>query len=137
MLEKFKSQMYDETYRRARHVITEDDRVLEASKAFESGDLKTLAKLMYESHVSMKDDFEITVKETDALVDIVKETLGDELAAVRQTGGGFGGCVVAVVEPQNVQKVKDAINAKYKAVSGIDATIFETTACAGATFAKL
>ena len=137
MLEKFKSQMDDETYRRARHVITEDDRVLEASKAFESGDLKTLAKLMYESHVSMKDDFEITVKETDALVDIVKETLGDELAAVRQTGGGFGGCVVAVVEPQNVQKVKDAINAKYKAVSGIDATIFETTACAGATFAKL
>ena len=137
MLEKFKSQMDDETYRRARHVITEDDRVLEASKAFESGDLKTLAKLMYESHVSMKDDFEITVKETDALVDIVKETLGDELAAVRQTGGGFGGCVVAVVETQNVQKVKDAINAKYKAVSGIDATIFETTACAGATFAKL
>ena len=85
----------------------------------------------------MKDDFEITVKETDALVDIVKNTLGEQKAAVRQTGGGFGGCVVAVVEPENVQKVKDAVNAQYKAVSGIDATIFETTACAGAHFEKL
>lgn len=137
MLEKFKDKMDDVTYRRARHVITEDQRVLDASKAFESGDLKTLAKLMYASHVSMRDDFEITVKETDALVEIVKEALGEEYAAVRQTGGGFGGCVVAVVEPKNVQKVKDAVNAKYKAVSGIDATIFETTACAGATFTKL
>ena len=136
-LEKFKSQMDDETYRRARHVITEDERVLEASAAFEKGDLDTLAKLMYQSHVSMKDDFEITVKETDALVDIVKNTLGEQKAAVRQTGGGFGGCVVAVVEPENVQKVKDAVNAQYKAVSGIDATIFETTACAGAHFEKL
>ncbi len=63
MLEKFKDKMDDVTYRRARHVITEDQRVLDASKAFESGDLKTLAKLMYASHVSMRDDFEITVKE--------------------------------------------------------------------------
>ena len=91
MLEKFKDKMDDVTYRRARHVITEDQRVLDASKAFESGDLKTLAKLMYASHVSMRDDFEITVKETDALVEIVKEALGEEYAAVRQTGGGFGG----------------------------------------------
>ena len=134
LLEKFKSQMDDETYRRARHVISEDERVLEASEAFESANLPKLAKLMYESHVSMKEDFEITVKETDAIVDIVKDTLGIQKAAVRQTGGGFGGCVVAVVEPNDVQKVKDAVNAKYKAVSGIDATIFETTACDGAHF---
>ena len=57
--------------------------------------------------------------------------------AVRQTGGGFGGCVVAVVKPEDVQSVKNAINAQYKAVSGIDANIFETKACDGATFKKL
>ena len=130
-------EMDDETYRRARHVITEDDRVLEASKAFEAGDLKTLAKLMYASHISEKNDFEITVKETDAIVDIVKEALGEEYAAVRQTGGGFGGCVVAVVEPKNVEVVKNAINAKYQKISGIGATIFETQACDGATFTRL
>lgn len=137
LLEQNKNKMDDVTYRRARHVITEDQRVLDASAAFESGDLKTLAKLMYASHVSMRDDFEITVKETDGLVEIVREVLGDDYAAVRQTGGGFGGCVVAVVEPENVQKVKDAVKAKYKAVSGIDATIFETHACDGAKFTKL
>lgn len=137
MLDACKDKMDDVTYRRARHVITEDDRVLEASKAFESGDLKTLAKLMYASHMSQKQDFEITVKETDAIVDIVKEALGEEYAAVRQTGGGFGGCVVAVVEPKNVEVVKNAINAKYQKISGIGATIFETQACDGATFTRL
>ncbi len=137
MLDACKDKMDEETYRRARHVITEDERVLEASKAFEAGDLKTLAKLMYASHMSEKLDFEITVKETDAIVDIVKEALGEEYAAVRQTGGGFGGCVVAVVEPKNVEVVKNAINAKYQKISGIGATIFETQACDGATFTRL
>ncbi len=137
MLEKFKDQMDDETYRRALHVITEDDRVLEASKAFEAGDLKALAKLMYAAHMSEKNNFEITVKETDAIVDIVKDAVGEEYAAVRQTGGGFGGCVVAVVEPKNVEVVKKAINDKYQAISGIGATIFETKACDGATFSRL
>ncbi len=137
MLEKFKDQMDDETYRRALHVITEDDRVLEASKAFEAGDLKALAKLMYEAHMSEKNNFEITVKETDAIVDIVKDAVGEEYAAVRQTGGGFGGCVVAVVEPKNVEVVKKAINDKYQAIAGIGATIFETKACDGATFSRL
>ena len=132
-----KDKMDDVTFRRARHVITEDERVIEASKAFESGDLATLSKLMYQSHESMRDDFEITVKETDALVEIVKKTLGPGKEAVRQTGGGFGGCVVAVVKPEDVQPIKDAINAQYKAVSGIDATIFETKACDGAAFKKL
>ena len=137
MLLAAKDKMDDVTFRRARHVITEDERVLEASKAFEAGDLANLSKLMYQSHESMRDDFEITVKQTDALVEIVKTALGPGKEAVRQTGGGFGGCVVAVVKPEDVQSVKNAINAQYKAVSGIDATIFETKACDGATFKKL
>lgn len=137
MLLAAKDKMDDVTFRRARHVITEDERVIDASKAFESGDLATLSKLMYQSHESMRDDFEITVKETDALVEIVKKTLGPGKEAVRQTGGGFGGCIVAVVKPEDVQSIKDAVNAQYKAVSGIDATIFETKACDGATFKKI
>lgn len=137
MLLAAKDKMDDVTFRRARHVITEDERVIDASKAFESGDLATLSKLMYQSHESMRDDFEITVKETDALVEIVKKTLGPGKEAVRQTGGGFGGCIVAVVKPEDVQPIKDAVNAQYKAVSGIDATIFETKACDGATFKKI
>lgn len=136
MLDAHKSEMDEVTYRRARHVITEDDRVLEAVKAFESGDLAKLSTLMYASHCSMRDDFEITIPEIDGLVEIIREAIGEN-AAVRMTGGGFGGSVVAVVEPSKVEQVKAAIDAKYEALSGRKATIIETHAFNGTTFSKL
>ena len=82
----------------------------------------------------MRDNFEITIPEIDGLVEIVREALGATKGAVRMTGGGFGGCCVAVVEPENVEKVKEAVKAKYKAIAGRDATIFETHACNGTHF---
>lgn len=137
MLEAHKAELDEVSYRRARHVITEDQRVLDASSALEKGDLKTLATLMYASHCSMRDDFEITIPEIDGLVEIVRNALGEEYGAVRMTGGGFGGSIVAVVEPQNVEKVRQAVNAQYKQISGRDATIFETKAYNGAQFVHL
>lgn len=136
MLDAKKSEMDEVTYRRARHVITEDDRVLEAIEAFKQGDLAKLSKLMYASHCSMRDDFEITIPEIDGLVEIIREAIGEN-AAVRMTGGGFGGSVVSVVEPSKVAAVKAAIDAKYEALAGRKATIIETHACDGATFKKL
>lgn len=136
-LEAAKDKMSDVVYRRALHVITEDERVLEASSAFENCDLAKLSELMYASHCSMRDNFEITIPEIDGLVEIVREALGEGKGAVRMTGGGFGGCCVAVVEPENVEKVKAAVQAKYKAISGRDATIFETHACNGTHFEML
>lgn len=136
MLDAHKADMDDVTYRRARHVITEDDRVLEAVKAFEQGDLARLATLMYASHCSMRDDFEITIPEIDGLVEIIREAIGEN-AAVRMTGGGFGGSVVAVVDPAKVDQVKAAIDAKYEALAGRKATIIETHAFDGATFTAL
>lgn len=135
MLDAKKGEMDDVTYRRARHVITEDDRVLAAIEAFKNGDLDTLAKLMYASHCSMRDDFEITIPEIDGLVEIIRGVLGAH-GAVRMTGGGFGGSVVAVVEPANVQAVKDAIEAGYEKISGKKATIIETHAFDGAAFTR-
>lgn len=137
MLEAHKGDLDEVSYRRARHVITEDQRVLDASAALEKGDLKALASLMYASHCSMRDDFEITIPEIDGLVEIIRKALGDEYGAVRMTGGGFGGSVVAVVEPQNVEKVRAAVDAEYKKISGRDATIFETKAFNGAQFVRL
>lgn len=136
MLDAKKGQMDEVTYRRARHVITEDDRVLEAVKAFEQGDLAKLATLMYASHCSMRDDFEITIPEIDGLVEIIREAIGEN-AAVRMTGGGFGGSVVAVVDPSKVEQVKAAIDAKYEALAGRKATIIETHAFNGAEFTNL
>ncbi len=136
MLDAKKSELDDVTYRRARHVITEDDRVLAAVKAFESGDLAKLAQLMYASHCSMRDDFEITIPEIDGLVEIIRKAIGEN-AAVRMTGGGFGGSVVALVEPSKVEKVKAAIDAEYEKLSGRKATIIETYAADGANFSLL
>ncbi len=136
MLEAKRSELDDVTFRRARHVITEDDRVLAAVKAFESGDLAKLAELMYASHCSMRDDFEITIPEIDGLVEIIREAIGEN-AAVRMTGGGFGGSVVAVVEPAKIPAITAAIDAEYEKISGRKATIIETFAAAGAHFTKL
>lgn len=131
MLNEYKNILTDVEYRRAHHVITEDNRVLEAIDAFKNADLKKLSELMYASHVSMRDDFEITIKEIDALVEIVRKAIGEN-AAVRMTGGGFGGSIVAVVEPNKIPDIIKAVDEQYELVSGKKATIIQTHATAGA-----
>lgn len=120
------------TFKRARHVITENDRTLKAATALQHSDLKLMAKLMEESHASMRDDFEITVSEVDALVEIVKEELGDE-GGVRMTGGGFGGCIVALMLPEKVEAVKQAIETKYENQTGLKESIYVCQAKKGAS----
>lgn len=117
--------------RRARHVITENDRTLAAADALASGDLKRMGELMAESHASMRDDFEITVPQIDKLVEIVKEVIGDK-GGVRMTGGGFGGCIVALVPEDMVDKVRHAVEQQYQAHSGLKETFYVCTASQGA-----
>lgn len=117
--------------KRARHVITENDRTEEAAKVLASGDMKRMAVLMAESHASMRDDFEITVKEVDALVDIVKNVIGTE-GGVRMTGGGFGGCIVALVPPVFVDEVKAAVEELYETATGLKESIYVCQAKNGA-----
>ncbi|MFS7359611.1 galactokinase [Rahnella inusitata] len=117
--------------RRARHVITENDRTLAAADALASGDLKRMGELMAESHASMRDDFEITVPQIDKLVEIVKEVIGDK-GGVRMTGGGFGGCIVALVPQDMVEKVRHAVEEQYEAHSGLKETFYVCTASQGA-----
>ena len=117
--------------KRARHVITENDRTEEAAKVLASGDMKRIAVLMAESHASMRDDFEITVKEVDALVDIVKNVIGEN-GGVRMTGGGFGGCIVALVPPVLVNEVKAAVEELYESATGLKESIYVCQAKNGA-----
>ncbi|KQY15738.1 galactokinase [Massilia sp. Root133] len=117
--------------RRARHVVTEDDRVLAAAAALESGDLERLGELMAASHASMRDDFEITVPAIDNLVDIVKNVIGTQ-GGVRMTGGGFGGCVVAVVPHALVDASRAAVEREYRSPDGKPATIYVCKPAAGA-----
>ncbi|OCH23732.1 galactokinase [Aliivibrio sp. 1S128] len=117
--------------KRARHVITENDRTEEAAKVLASGDMKRMAVLMAESHASMRDDFEITVKEVDALVDIVKNVIGEN-GGVRMTGGGFGGCIVALVPPVLVDEIKAAVEELYESATGLKESIYVCQAKNGA-----
>lgn len=82
--------------RRVRHVVTENDRVLRAARALKTGDAAQFGRLMNASHASMRNDFEISTPEIDALVDFAQRE--DGIYGARLTGGGFGGCVVALAE---------------------------------------
>lgn len=113
MLEEVKDHIGDTVYRRAKHVITENQRVLDAAAALEHNDLPSLYSIMHEAHLSLKYDFEITVPATDGLVEICMTAL-DQKGACRQTGGGFGGAVVCLCDKSDTQKVIDAVEREYQ-----------------------
>lgn len=117
--------------KRIRHVLTENARTLEAASALERGDLQRMGVLMAESHASMRDDFEITVPQIDTLVEIVKATIGEK-GGVRMTGGGFGGCIVALVPEALVPAVKAAVETQYEAKTGIKESFYISKPFSGA-----
>ncbi|MCX8583950.1 MULTISPECIES: galactokinase [unclassified Gilliamella] len=109
---QIKSSLDPLVFKRAHHVITENERTLKAAYALANEDYPLLSKLMAESHNSMRDDFEITVPAIDYLVKIIQDVIGNE-GGVRMTGGGFGGCVVALVPKNKVDEVKDVVSQNY------------------------
>ncbi|MEX0333788.1 galactokinase [Vibrio tubiashii] len=125
------SELDELVAKRARHVISENVRTVEAADALRNHDMKRIGELMAQSHASMRDDFEITVKEIDTLVEIVKQVIGDQ-GGVRMTGGGFGGCIVAVMPPELVEPVKAAVAAQYQAATGLKESIYVCQAKNGA-----
>lgn len=128
MLDAVKGDLDQETEMRARHAISEDVRTLEAKKCLEEGDLVRTGQLMHESHVSLRDLFQVSTKEIDALVEIAMAVEG--VYGSRITGGGFGGCTVTLVKKNSVDTLMAAFEAKYPAVSGgKKASVFPT--CAG------
>jgi galactokinase len=126
------NRLLDETTkRRARHVVTENLRTAAAAQALASGDLRTVGGLMAASHVSMRDDFEITVPAIDQLAELMHTTIAGEGGA-RMTGGGFGGCVVGLMPATRVAAVRAAVEHNYRSPQGEPALIFECRASAGA-----
>ena len=105
------------TLRRARHVVTENARVLDAVAALGRNDLAALGTLMASSHASMRDDFAITLPPIDRLVDLLDEAIGGQGGA-RMTGGGFGGAVVALVRRDRLEPVVEAVNRGYRTPGG-------------------
>jgi len=120
-----------DVYKRAHHVISENERTVACADALIAGDLQKVGEYMYASHASMRDDFEITVPEIDYIVEVLTEALGNKGGA-RMTGGGFGGCCVALMPTEMVPQVQAAIEAKYQAKTGIKESIYICTPQNGA-----
>ncbi|MEQ8516801.1 MAG: galactokinase, partial [Chromatocurvus sp.] len=119
------------SYRRAHHVISENQRTLDFAEALSRNDGTTLSQLMAASHRSMRDDFEITVPAIDKLVDLMSDVIGTA-GGVRMTGGGFGGCVVALLPQDLIAQTQAKIAAEYPAFAGHQAEIFVCQASGGA-----
>ena len=115
--------------RRARHVVSENLRVKHAANALRMGDLHTFGRLMTASHTSMKDDYEITGLEMDTLA-VTAQNIDGCLGA-RMTGGGFGGCAIALVRKQAIQSFTDILSRRYETVTGLQCEVYATQACDG------
>ena len=121
-LEANRRKLPDLIYRRCRHIVTENARVLEAERALNAGDFAACGRAMNQSHVSMRDDFEITCPEVDTLVGLAQTIEG--VYGSRMTGGGFGGCTVSLVEASAVEKASRIMVDGYRVATGLDAEIF-------------
>jgi len=136
-LEKAKGKLSEVVYRRARHVIGEIERTTHAAEGIRASNWPTVGVLMYASHAALRDDYEVSCKELDVVVDIAESIgLAGGVYGCRMTGGGFGGCCVALVKADAVDAITQKIAADYKAKTGIDAAIFASRPAAGATIIK-
>jgi galactokinase len=134
MLSEKRSGMTEVVYRRARHVIGEIQRTVETAKLVRSSEWKTAGELMYASHKSLRDDYEVSCAELDAVVEIARQ-IGPKggVMGCRMTGGGFGGCTVALVRTNEVSSVSEQIAAEYERRTRIKPTLFVSRPAAGAS----
>lgn len=135
-LEAKKGDMDAEMFKRVRHVITEIKRTDDAAKCLESGDYKSFGKMMVESHNSLRDDYEVSCKELDMLVEYAMELESEGVFGSRMTGGGFGGCTVTLLKASCVDKVVSHMKAKYD-VGDRHATFYVCPPSDGASIVKL
>ena len=129
-LEAARSTMSEASYLRCRHVITENGRVLRAREALESGNIRRFGELMYEAHVSFRDDFAASCAEVDTLVEIARKLPG--CYGARITGGGFGGCTVNIVEHDQAESFRQSLIDAYRERTGITPDCYLSSASDGA-----
>jgi galactokinase len=127
---QFGAQLPERIQKRARHVISEDARVLQAAEALKGRDLALFGKLMASSHASLRDDFEVSCEELDLMVSLAEK--GDGVYGARMTGGGFGGCAIALVQAHQVERFKTTVATEYERVTGRVPEIYVSSAANGA-----
>ncbi len=126
-----RTRMDPVAYRRAEHVVTENQRVAEVVTALEAGDLAEVGVAFAASHASLRDRFEVVSPELDAMVQIAVSVPG--VVAARMTGAGFGGCTVNLVRPEAVESLRHAVEREYPARTGLRPLVLPVTAVDGAS----
>jgi galactokinase len=134
MLSAVASLVDEETFRRCRHVVTENERVATTIAALAAGDLAAVGEAWAASHASLRDDFEVVSPELQALVEIAAAVPG--VAAARMTGAGFGGCTVNLVARDAVAALEERVLAEYPARTGLAPRVYPVDAVAGAGFVE-
>ncbi len=129
-LDRHRRVLPELVYRRCRHIVTENARVLEAERALKAGDFVACGKAMNASHASMRDDFEITCPEIDVLAALAQQQAG--VYGSRMTGGGFGGCTVSLIEASAVERVRRIVIDGYRVGAGREADVFVCSPSDGA-----
>ena len=130
MLPTVRELVDEETFRRCRHVVTENVRVAETIDALAGGDLAAVGRLWAASHASLRDDYEVASPELDALVEIAASVPG--VTAARMTGAGFGGCTINLVERGAVDPLRERVRAEYPPRTGLSPRVYAVDAVAGA-----
>jgi galactokinase len=133
-LKKGESGLSEVVIKRARHIVTENARVLEAVQVMKAGNVKRLGELFNASHASLRDDFEVTNEALNQIVECAQEQ--SSCYGARMTGAGFGGCAVALVQEESANEFAKAVSVAYKQKSGLDASVYVCKASAGASVVK-
>src|SRR5438105_2959846 len=132
-LDACRAELDPVVYRRCRHVVTENTRVLESKSALGRGDLRRFGEMMDASHASLRDDYEVSCAEIDLLVDLARQS--SSVLGARITGGGFGGCTVNLVARGAVESFRKEVLGEYRRRTGIDGWVFVSEAADGANLA--
>lgn len=128
-LETYGGELPEVVLRRCRHVISENARVVEAAVALEIGDLSAFGELMRQSHRSLRDDFEVSCEELDLMVELAGRVEG--VYGARMTGGGFGGCTIALVRSEDVAALQEKVSEGYERATGCKPEIYVCSAADG------
>ena len=129
-LNRFRGDLPQTIYRRCRHVVTENARALDAAAALEKQDLTTFGRLMAESHISLKNDYEVSCPELDLMVELAGQVGG--VHGARMTGGGFGGSTINLVDKQSVEGFRSSVATAYEKATGLSPQILVSAAAEGA-----
>ena len=137
LLEQHRAKLDPVVFRRARHVIGEIERTTHAAAGMRAGNWASVGQLMYASHRALKDDYEVSCAELDTVVDIAANIgMAGGIYGCRMTGGGFGGCCVALVDSAKVEAISQALEAECTKRTGIKPTLFVSRPGEGACVLK-